>query len=128
MRLLLDTYALLWWLDDDARLGSQARALIADPDNDVSLREIVVKVRVGKLDAEIAEISDAIERQGFSTLGIERAHLVTPASLPRHPDHRDPFDHLLIAQAITQGATFLSDDRSARRYAVSILPCSDPPA
>ena len=61
MKLLLDTHALIWWLSDDDRIGPRARALIADPGNDilvsvVSLWEIVVKVRVGKLEADIREI------------------------------------------------------------------------
>lgn len=65
MRLLLDTHALLWWMADDPKLGHRARGLIADPDNDISvsaasLWEIVVKIRIGKLDAEIAEIPSTI--------------------------------------------------------------------
>lgn len=129
MKLLLDTHALLWWLSDDARLGQQARALIADPGNAVlvsavSLWEIVVKVRVGKLDADIGEIATAIERQGFGVLGIDPAYLTVLAGLPLHADHRDPFDHLLIAQAITEGATFVSEDRNTPRYPVDVLSCS----
>lgn len=127
MKILLDTHALLWWLADDDRLGPQARELIADPGNDVlvstaSLWEIVVKVRVGKLEAEIGEVSEATERGGCALLGIGPTHLMTLAGLPMH--HRDPFDHLLIAQAITEGATFMSQDRNAPKYPVSIVTCS----
>ncbi|TCZ66051.1 type II toxin-antitoxin system VapC family toxin [Roseicella aquatilis] len=130
MKLLLDTHALLWWLKDDGQLGARARALIADPGNDVlvsaaSLWEIVVKVRIGKLEADIEEISEAVERGGFTLLGISAAHLAVLGGLPLHPGHRDPFDHLLIAQAITEGATFLSEDRNAPRYPVRIVTCSD---
>lgn len=133
MRLLLDTHALLWWLNDDGRLGRHARELIADPVNDVlvstaSLWEIVVKVRVGKLEADIGEISEAVERGGFTRLSIDPAHLVTLAGLTLHPDHRDPFDHLLIAQAITEGATFVSEDGNVPRYPVQVVTCSDSPA
>jgi PIN domain nuclease of toxin-antitoxin system len=132
MKLLLDTHALLGWLSDDNQLGQQARDLIADPGNDVlvsgvSLWEIVVKVRVGKLGAGIKEISDAIERQGFTLLDIRTAHLMTLSQLPMHPDHRDPFDHLLIAQAITEDATFVSEDRNTPRYSVQFATCSDSP-
>jgi len=61
VRLLLDTHALLWWLNDDEKLGNHARRLIGDPENDVlvsavSLWEITVKLRIGKLDADIEEI------------------------------------------------------------------------
>jgi PIN domain nuclease of toxin-antitoxin system len=130
VKLLLDTHALLWWLSDDTRLGQQARNLIADPGNDVlvstaSLWEIAVKARVGKLEADVKEIADAAERDGFTSLGIAPAHLVTLGGLPIHQDHRDPFDHLLIAQAITEGATFVSEDRNIPRYAVRFITCSD---
>ena len=127
MRLLLDTHALLWWLSDDARLGSQARGLIADPGHDVlvsvvSLWEITLKARIGKLNADIREIFEAIDRQGFVSIEIRRVHLVTLAGLPVH--HRDPFDHLLIAQAIVEGATLVSDDRRVSLYPVQTVPCS----
>jgi PIN domain nuclease of toxin-antitoxin system len=127
LKLLLDTRALLWWLSDDDQLGRQARELVADPGNDVlisivSLWEIAVKTRVGKLQADIKEISDAVEHGDFKLLDIEMEHLITLAALPMH--HRDPFDHLLIAQAITEDATFISEDRNVARYPVRTLTCS----
>lgn len=127
MRLLLDTHALLWWLADDDRLGPRARELIEDPANDVivsvvSLWEIVVKVRVGKLHASINDIAGALPREGFDLLGVDTAHLLALAELPTH--HRAPFDHLLIAQAITEDATFISEDRNAGRYPVRLVACS----
>jgi PIN domain nuclease of toxin-antitoxin system len=130
VRLLLDTHALLWWLADDQHLGSKARKLIEDPANDIfvsvaSLWEITVKVRVGKLEANTEEISGAAIRDGFDLLGIEIPHLQTLAGLPLH--HRDPFDHLLIAQAITEDATFVSQDRNASSYGVRLVTCSDAP-
>jgi PIN domain nuclease of toxin-antitoxin system len=82
-----------------------------------------VKVRIGKLQADIAEIIDAVQREGFTVLDIGMAHLVALAGLPMH--HRDPFDHLLIAQAMTRGATFLSEDRNATRYPVRMVNCLD---
>jgi len=131
MRLLLDTHALLWWLADDDQLGPQVRDLIEDPGNDVlvsvaSLWEIVVKVRVGKLEAEVREIADAIPRGGFVLLDISTAHLLTLARLPMH--HRDPFDHLLMTQAIEEDATFISEDRNASRYPVRLVTCTDAPS
>lgn len=132
MKVLLDTHALLWWLADDARLGRHARTLIADPGNVVlvsaaSLWEIVVKVRIGKLEADVAEIAQAIDRDGFDLLSITPAHLSALRTLPRHPDHRDPFDHLLVAQAITEDATFVSEDRNTPRYPVRFVTGSDSP-
>jgi PIN domain nuclease of toxin-antitoxin system len=131
VRLLLDTHALLWWLADDDQLGPQARHLIEDPGNDilvsvVSLWEIVVKLRVGKLEADIREIAGTIPREGLALLDISTAHLLTLARLPMH--HRDPFDHLLIAQAIEEDATFISEDRNASRYPVRLITCSDAPS
>lgn len=128
MRLLLDTHALLWWLADDRRLGARARALIENPANDVlvsvaSLWEIVVKARVGKLEADVADIAAAVKRGGFALLGISVAHLAALAALPAR--HRDPFDHLLTAQAIAEDATFVSDDRHVPDYLASYIRCSD---
>jgi PIN domain nuclease of toxin-antitoxin system len=127
VKLLLDTHALLWWLTDDGQLSGQARELVEDPGNDVlismvSLWEITVKTRVGKLEADIRQIMDAVQQEGFTLLDIGIAHLVTLAGLPMH--HRDPFDHLLIAQAITEDATFISEDRNTVRYPVRMLTCS----
>ncbi len=126
MKLLLDTHALIWWLSDDDRIGPQTRALIADPGNDimvsvVSLWEIVVKVRVGKLEADIREIAGACERSGFISLEIRADHLRLLGTLPMH--HRDPFDHLLIAQAMAEDAPFVTDDRNAGRYPVRAVAC-----
>lgn len=76
MRLLLDTHALLWWLNDDEKLGNHARGLIGDPENDVllsavSLWEITVKLRIGKLDADIEEILAILPGRGFDRLDIQ---------------------------------------------------------
>ena len=131
MRLLLDTHALLWWLNDDEKLGDRVRGLIGDPANDVlvsavSLWEITVKLRIGKLDADIAEILDILPDQGFQRLDITDGHLVALAALPTH--HRDPFDHLLMAQAIAEEAHFVSEDQNVPFYDVPFLTCSDPAA
>jgi PIN domain nuclease of toxin-antitoxin system len=128
MRVLLDTHALLWWLGDDRRLGTTARATISDPGNDVlvstvSLWEIVIKSRIGKLRANFGAIEGAIIRDGFQRLAITSPHLATLASLPMH--HRDPFDHLLIAQALAENAVFLSEDQNAASYPVQLQPCTD---
>lgn len=136
MRFLLDTHAILWWLSDDRRLGEQARDIIENPANDIavsvaSLWEIVVKVRVGKLEADISEVIRALETEAFDFLAIQPAHLQRLAELPLH--HRDPFDHLLIAQSIAEDATFMTEDQHASLYGVRLVRCSgatapgDPP-
>jgi PIN domain nuclease of toxin-antitoxin system len=126
VRLLLDTHALLWWLSDDPALGPEARTLVADPANDIcisvaSLWEIVVKMRVGKLEADIEAIESEVDKQAFTRLAIEPAHLVELAALPVH--HRDPFDHLLIAQARAEGLSLLSQDRRFQDYEVPLIRC-----
>lgn len=127
MRLLLDTHALLWWLNDDTKLGNHARGLIGDSENDVlvsvvSLWEITVKLRIGKLDADLEEILAILPAQGFDRLDISDAHLIALAALPLH--HRDPFDHLLMAQAGAEGATFVCQDRNVPLY-IPFVTCSD---
>ena len=131
MRLLLDTHTLLWWLNDDEKLGGRARGLIGDPANDVlvsavSLWEITVKLRIGKLDADITEVLGILPEQGFQRLDIADSHLVALAALPIH--HRDPFDHLLMAQAVAEDAHFVSEDQNVPLCGVPFLTCSDPAA
>jgi len=127
LKILLDTHALLWWLADDDRLGGNVRELIADPANDVlvsmvSFWEIAVKIRIGKLEADLDEIMEAVSTEDLMLLDITRSHYRTLMTLPTH--HRDPFDHLLIAQAITEKAAFLSEDRHVSAYPVEVVRCS----
>lgn len=126
MKLLLDTHALLWWLADDARLGRRARGLIEDAGNTIlvsqaSFWEIAIKIGIGKLRADIGEVLTAIRERGLDELGLEPSHLTTLAALERR--HRDPFDHMLIAQAIVEGATLMSEDRRMREYPVAVVGC-----
>ena len=87
-----------------------------------SLWEIAIKVQVGKLKADVREISDALHQNDVALLGINVAHLVTLTGVPRH--HKDPFDHLLIAQAIAENATLMSGDRWMPSYPVPVISCS----
>ena len=124
MRLLLDTNVLIWWMDRDDAQRSETGKLIADPDNEVlfsivCLWEIAVKIRVGKLNAAIDRMIQLAETEGFTRLGIEDGHLRALGALPSH--HRDPFDHLLIAQAIAESAAFVTRDRMASHYPVEVI-------
>nr|WP_246400223.1 type II toxin-antitoxin system VapC family toxin [Rhizobium metallidurans] len=121
----------MWWLNDDGKLGNHARGLIGDSEDDVlvsavSLWEITVKLRIGKLDADLDEILAILPAEGFDRLDITDAHLVALAALPLH--HRDPFDHLLMAQAVAEGAHFVSQDQHVALYGVPFVTCSDPVA
>lgn len=127
MRLLLDTHALLWWLADAPELGEAARDLIANQDTEVlvsvvSLWEITIKARLGKLEASLDDILTVMPDQGFRRIGVEDAHLTVLSRMPHH--HRDPFDHLLIAQAIVEDAAFMSQDANAPLYDVTCIPCA----
>ena len=126
MRILLDTHTFLWWLADDERLGPAARAMIADPDNEilvshVSLWEIAIKIGIGKLRIDIGEAVAAIEGRGLQQLGLAPAHLTTLAALERQ--HRDPFDHMLVAQAIVEGAGLMTEDSHLPHYPINCLRC-----
>lgn len=124
MRLLLDTNVLLWWaLSEDAERSNAGR-LIADPANEVllsvvSLWEVMIKQRVAKLDVALDALIRLAEAQRFTRLGIEDRHLQALVRLPFH--HRDPFDHLLIAQAIVEDAAFLTSDKAAARYPIIVI-------
>lgn len=65
---------------------------------------------------------ETVQREGFGLLGIDTTHLLTLERLPMH--HRDPFDHLLVAQAIAEDATFISEDRNVARHQVRLVTCS----
>ncbi len=123
MRLLLDTRVLLWFLGGDARLAGDAAALIEEPANEAfvsqaSLWEIAAKIRGGQLTVDLGQIIDALEPGGFSLLDLKPRHFVALERLPQFPDHRDPFEQLLIAQAIAENLTFLSASPHAPRYRV----------
>jgi PIN domain nuclease of toxin-antitoxin system len=121
---LLDTHALLWWLDDDRRLGSAARAAIATGEVFVSIAslwEIAVKHGLGKLAIAPEPVSSAIDKSGFVLLDIARHHCFALARLPLH--HRDPFDRMLIAQAQAEQLPIMSSDQQFASYGVTLLSC-----
>jgi PIN domain nuclease of toxin-antitoxin system len=123
VRLLLDTHALLWWLADEG-LSAQAREAIADPDNLVAVSaasawEISIKKALGKLAAP-DDLEQQIQAGGFTALPISIAHGIAAGRLARH--HEDPFDRVLIAQAITEGMTIVTRDKRFDDYAVALLP------
>lgn len=127
MRLLLDTHVLLWFAGGDERLGRRARTVIADPANEVlvsvvSLWEAAIKVRIGKLEVDIPGLTANCVRAGFRMLDLTPFHVERLMGLPSPDRHRDPFDHLLLAQAASEEATFVTDDGHARRYGVPVLP------
>jgi PIN domain nuclease of toxin-antitoxin system len=123
VRLLLDTDVLLWFMAADRRLGARARSLIEEPANTVmvsivSLWEIALKSRLGKLRIDLDAALEAIGRTDIEHLDLKEGHLRVLARLRTIVEHRDPFDHLLIAQAQAEDLTFMSNDGWVRRYPV----------
>lgn len=126
MRLLLDTHLLLWALSDPDRLKGPTRAAIEDPDNDVlfstaSIWEVAIKVRLGRPDFAVRAETIAMEslRRGFGELLIRWQSAAAVADLPLH--HRDPFDRILLAQAITEPIHFYTVDRKLVSYSPLVV-------
>jgi PIN domain nuclease of toxin-antitoxin system len=116
---LLDTQVLLWWLADDPRLGPGARALMAEGRlcvSTASLWEIAIKAGLGKLGADVGEVARAADASGMERLTLRDAHLEACQALPRRADHGDPFDRMLIAQALTEDLAILSADDKLGGY------------
>jgi PIN domain nuclease of toxin-antitoxin system len=121
--LLLDAHALLWWLGDVATLQADARAAIASPTNDVlvsaaTVWEIEIKRALGKLDAPEGLV-DAIEASAFQALPITLEDAVRAGRLAPH--HRDPFDRMLVAQALRYDAVIVSRDDAFAPYGLDVL-------
>ena len=127
MKLLLDTHAFLWWCGPGRQLSRMARGAIADEANDVlvsaaSAWEIATKHRLGKLpEAEniVSDIQGTIAGQGFLELDISVIDGVYSGSLPQY--HRDPFDRILVAQALTRELVLVSNEALFDRYGVRRL-------
>ena len=128
VKLLLDTHAFLWWVFADRKLSRAARTAIEDDaENDIfvsaaSAWEIAIKYRIGKLpDARIVadDIAAAIVAEGFNQLSVSVRHAQRAGNLNGH--HRDPFDRMLIAQALTEDLTLVSNEKAFDAYGVSRL-------
>ncbi len=123
MRLLLDTHALLWWLANEG-LSTEAQDAIADPANLVAVSaasawEISIKRSLGKLEAP-DDLEHQVRTGGFLELPISIGHAAAAGGLARH--HDDPFDRMLIAQALAEGLTIVTRDKRFTDYGVALLP------
>jgi PIN domain nuclease of toxin-antitoxin system len=117
MRVLLDTHLLLWALSAPSKVPARARKLLNDANvyvSAASIWEISIKSALGKLSADPHEVLAALEPAGFLTLPISGEHAARVVSLP--PIHRDPFDRLLIAQALTEPMVLLTNDGTLSGY------------
>ena len=123
MKLLLDSHVLVWWINDPAALSPVARAAIANPANDVfmsaaSVWELELKVARGKLRMPTGYV-DVLRRDGIADLSVTVAHAAASASLPLH--HSDPFDRLLISQALVENMVLVSRDRWFPAYQIPLM-------
>lgn len=117
MRVLLDTHLLLWALSSPLKLSKETRRIIDTSGVHVSaasIWEIAIKASLGKLDADPDEILSAIEPAGLSILPILGEHAAKVARLPQL--HRDPFDRILVAQALTEPMILLTNDPALAGY------------
>ncbi|HVA10776.1 MAG TPA: type II toxin-antitoxin system VapC family toxin [Candidatus Dormibacteraeota bacterium] len=125
MKLLLDTNAVLWLLNDDARLGPKARQIIKDSQDiavsEVSLWEISIKISIGKLQP-IPELLDTVHDLGFRRLRLDNEYLRFYEKLPLI--HRDPFDRMLVAQASVGGISLVTSDTFLKDYGINVVSTS----
>ena len=127
MRILIDTHALLWAMTGDVQLSAAARQAYLNADNDlflsaVSFWEICLKVGLGKLSLSEGW-SNAVEQElkanGIQWLPITVGHCLGIVKLPFH--HRDPFDRMLVAQALTEDMSIMTADKQLSRYSIPCL-------
>lgn len=118
MRLLLDTHVFIWCIKGDRRLSKTTRTKILQANevyvSSASIWEAVIKIKLKKLDADINEMVGAITESGFLELSVTAHHAATVSRLPDL--HRDPFDRILVAQAIYEPLTFLTADAQLKDY------------
>lgn len=125
MRVLLDSHAFLWFVGGNPRFSQRARQIIEDRDNEsvfsiASVWEIAIKVGLGKLTPHVPFpmlISEQMNENGIALLAITVAHALRVAQLPYH--HRDPFDRMLIAQAIIESVPIISADSIFNAYPIT---------
>lgn len=126
MRILIDTHILIWYLDGSGKLPSKFHDKLNDAQNRIvisvaSLWELAIKISLRKIELNktLSEIHSYLIERDFGLLNISFEHLKVLSILPHH--HRDPFDRLLIAQAISEDLTFISADQHFKSYPVNVI-------
>ena len=124
MRVLVDTHVFLWWVEGDRALSAKARNALADPGNEcllslASVWELAIKISLGKLRLALPVrryVAEQVAANGFRLLDIGLAHIGRVETLAMH--HRDPFDRLLVAQALEEKLPVATADLVFRKYGV----------
>lgn len=129
MKYLIDTHILLWWRYEISKLSQQIRDILESDESEVyisyaTIWELEIKASIGKLqiigsDTIEQIIQEEVKENDFELLPIYQKHLHTIGSLEDH--HKDPFDRMLIAQAIVEKMTLISYDTNVHKYNVSVL-------
>lgn len=123
MRVLLDTHVFLWAVAGHSALKPAARRTIEAADrvyvSAASIWEVAIKARLGKIQADPLALIAAIDESGFAELPVTAAHAAAVADLPPH--HQDPFDRLLIAQALAEPLKLLTADALLSRYSALVI-------
>ena len=123
MRLLLDTHVLLWLMQDDSRLNRQTRSLIASASevyvSSASIWEIAIKAQLGKIKENAEVVAEMLEAAGLVELHVTHRHAVATGKLPLL--HSDPFDRLLVAQAISETMRLLTADTQLAAYSELVV-------
>jgi PIN domain nuclease of toxin-antitoxin system len=123
VRLLLDTHIFLWLTAGDSRLSARAKQTIERAEkvfiSSVTIWEVSVKVRLGKLTADPDQLIAEIQNNGFEELPVLSRHAKEVVKLPRH--HGDPFDLLLVAQAMTEPLHLLTADELLAEYSELVI-------
>lgn len=122
MRILLDTHVFLWYIKADRKLTAKSKAMIQNAIevyvSSASIWEATIKVKIGKLDVKIDDLISAISSSGFLELPITAEHAAATNRLSDH--YRDPFNRILLAQAITEPLTFLTADVLLKDYSMLV--------
>lgn len=124
MKLLLDTHFAFWWQTGDVRITGEVRRLVEEAEavfiSRASLWELTIKAGLGRLRIDLPVFAEQVDAMGFSWLPIENAHILKLADLPSFPDHRDPFDRLLVAQSLSEPLILLTVDGKLARYGSTV--------
>ena len=125
MKLLLDSHTFLWWNNEPDKLSPRVLEMCKDSENALfvsiaSIWELQIKFQLGKLRLykPLAEIIRQEQENGIEILSVEAPHVFALDSLPNH--HKDPFDRLLVAQALVEGAVLVSADPLVKQYPVKV--------
>ena len=124
MRLLLDTHIMVWWFAGSPKLGARARELLIESDSRLfvsaaSWWELAIKTSLGRLRFDLSNARSELDRRDVTCIPVSMAHAETAAALKQL--HRDPFDHMLVAQAVHDGLILLTRDVSLKPYGSHVL-------